>query len=119
MSKTLESKIDDFIWKVERIQDDLQEIIDEYNKIQNEECEAAFDLYIQNGFTVGTKFTVGDDKTIWTITGINNHGYVVKSGSDKAYRKTTLEARRKEQAEKFIKQLLIVKDNESEATKCK
>ena len=114
MSEKLESKMNDFMWKVERIQDDLQEIIDEYNNVQTEECEAAFDLYIQNGFTVGTKFKVEDNKNIWTITGINNRGYVVKTGSEKAYQKTTLEARSKEKVEVFIKKLRIVRDDESE-----
>lgn len=109
--KHLENKMDDLMRRISSLSEDLEEIVRKYSRVQEENCEEAFAIYINNGFTVGVKFQVEGKGVIYTITGINNYGFVVEGEPNGERRKYTLYANKKD-AETHVKRLVIVKEGD-------
>ena len=109
--KHLEGKMDDLMWRMSSLSEDLEEIVSKFNQVQEEQAEEAFADYIKNGFTVGTKFQVDGEGMIYTITGINNYGFVAEGRPDGEHRKYTMYATKK-YVESALKKCVIVKEGD-------
>ena len=86
--------------------------INSLERLRRDASEEAFDLWLQNGFNVGVHFDFNGD--IWTITGINCSGFCIKTTKNGEEKKLTLPACEKEEVEKMLSKIKILKNAESE-----
>lgn len=110
----IEEKISDVKQQIYTLQDEVQDVLEmfentikELEKNQNEDSEECFKYLLEQGFTIGTKFTYRD-KSIWTIDGINNRGFVAHANIDGETRRGLVPAHDLERIKEFLPQLNIV-----------